>query len=777
MNVAAPIEVGSTGREGPSRGQPHTETRVNLQSWLDTGSAETHSTAQPAAASFRSSWEWQLASSDNGPHRRAAADAGLDSADLSVRSVEARAPSPFDLAPNGPFVPLAPRALSPFFNRESSLRKESGPAAQKASQSVKTIQAQFPTLSTARSSARQTAIAVANNSTKTDPLPSARAQSGAPSKRATCDSNPGANDSEMTTSTRNPSSLNELPTVVAATAEAPSSSFGRRNSLSSNRSGHSAIDSLEFESTAPAADLAAGDAASTHSRLQNRGNKPDLALNLHERMTPQLKTPLRGRPLDSALVDSSSRANEADSSLSALSIAAPIQSAKAAAGEVKRSSEQAVTRHPLRSEPLKSAPRANPLTESLTSVPSTNAAAVVGGLSAVLKTSSTIASSIGWPADAGSETRLSSSPSGRSYDVASTTPGKRPAGNQQGTAATKTSIVNSDEADQFSFGSPQAPGNSEEVSASAPAHFHSGAGQNESIQNQIEVQKPSGSLPSVKVPVSDFPEPVTGIANAADPDGTPVNVQLPMAANLEAAAIKSSAQVAPRVFQRAAKIGQKEIRLDTAQMRAGVPAPGPAAAAPLTRDPGAQPGATSQTRDNSTASTLPASSVALSGTFASLDAGIDHASPNWIHTGIQRAEAGFQDPSLGWVGVRADVGSGGVHATVMPGTSDAAQALGGHLAGLNAYLAAEHTSVASVTLASPKDSEERTSGNQDMSQGTGQNPGDQAPPQSQENTQPHNQHQVSLSAVDTPELRAPAPGPVPFAEVPRPEGSSFSVLA
>jgi hypothetical protein len=48
------------------------------------------------------------------------------------------------------------------------------------------------------------------------------------------------------------------------------------------------------------------------------------------------------------------------------------------------------------------------------------------------------------------------------------------------------------------------------------------------------------------------------------------------------------------------------------------------------------------------------------------------------------------------------VGAGGVHASLLPGSADAAQALGGHLAGLNSYLAEQHTPVETLTLAAPE---------------------------------------------------------------------------
>jgi hypothetical protein len=87
--------------------------------------------------------------------------------------------------------------------------------------------------------------------------------------------------------------------------------------------------------------------------------------------------------------------------------------------------------------------------------------------------------------------------------------------------------------------------------------------------------------------------------------------------------------------------------------------------------------------------------------FATLDTAEGLGKPAWTHAGAQRAEAGFQDPTLGWVGVRADSTGGGVHAALVPGSADAAEALGSHMAGLNAFLAEHHTQVDTLTLTTP----------------------------------------------------------------------------
>ena len=90
-------------------------------------------------------------------------------------------------------------------------------------------------------------------------------------------------------------------------------------------------------------------------------------------------------------------------------------------------------------------------------------------------------------------------------------------------------------------------------------------------------------------------------------------------------------------------------------------------------------------------------------TFAALDADRTSPAPAWIHAGAHEAEAGYLDPVLGWVGVRAEAAGSGVHATVLPASTEAAQMLGGHIAGLNAHLAEHQGRSATVTLAAPQD--------------------------------------------------------------------------
>lgn len=87
-------------------------------------------------------------------------------------------------------------------------------------------------------------------------------------------------------------------------------------------------------------------------------------------------------------------------------------------------------------------------------------------------------------------------------------------------------------------------------------------------------------------------------------------------------------------------------------------------------------------------------------TFAAMDGAGNSIHSSWIHAGAHQAEAGFEDPSLGWVSVRAGLNAGGISAVVMPGSAEATAALGAHMAGLHDYLLERHSPVESLTLAS-----------------------------------------------------------------------------
>jgi hypothetical protein len=114
--------------------------------------------------------------------------------------------------------------------------------------------------------------------------------------------------------------------------------------------------------------------------------------------------------------------------------------------------------------------------------------------------------------------------------------------------------------------------------------------------------------------------------------------------------------------------------------------------------------ATSVTTSDASSSRVSPANLNAQDTFAALDEQNPPGAPVWIHTGGNTAEAGFKDPTLGWVGVRAQVDDGGVHAAVMPATADASQALSSNMTNLSAYLDEHHTPVQTLTMATPDSS-------------------------------------------------------------------------
>ncbi len=109
-------------------------------------------------------------------------------------------------------------------------------------------------------------------------------------------------------------------------------------------------------------------------------------------------------------------------------------------------------------------------------------------------------------------------------------------------------------------------------------------------------------------------------------------------------------------------------------------------------------------------------------TFAALDSGSAAVPATWTHAGARTAEAGYQDPALGWVAVRAQQDAAGVHATLLAGSQDAAQSLSSHMAGLNSYLAQHHTPVQTLSVSSSAGQETAFAMGQGGGQGTGHEP-------------------------------------------------------
>lgn len=138
--------------------------------------------------------------------------------------------------------------------------------------------------------------------------------------------------------------------------------------------------------------------------------------------------------------------------------------------------------------------------------------------------------------------------------------------------------------------------------------------------------------------------------------------------------------------------------------------------------------------------------------FAAME-GESRPSPVWTHAGMNRAEAGFQDPQLGWVGVRARTDAEGVHATVVPSSVEAGKQLGFSMPELQAYVATHHPGQ-KVTLDLPtQPSNDRAIAQDGAASNQGNSSGNNSRRESQQ-TADAERHSTSMGPVST-EARRP----------------------
>jgi len=168
------------------------------------------------------------------------------------------------------------------------------------------------------------------------------------------------------------------------------------------------------------------------------------------------------------------------------------------------------------------------------------------------------------------------------------------------------------------------------------------------------------------------------------------------------------------------------------------------------RVPGGTPISAAFAPDHQQVATATSAEAATRETFSALDAGSSLGIPSWTHAGSQHAEAGFRDPALGWVGVRADLDASGIHATLVPSSAEAAQALNGHLAGLSTHLVEQRSPVASLTMSSTSESGGENGMGQRMQQGADENPQRNAPEESPAASQLHASPAASAAVLATP---------------------------
>jgi hypothetical protein len=147
--------------------------------------------------------------------------------------------------------------------------------------------------------------------------------------------------------------------------------------------------------------------------------------------------------------------------------------------------------------------------------------------------------------------------------------------------------------------------------------------------------------------------------------------------------------------------------------------------------------------------------------FTTIDAGMADTPPRWVHAGQHQAETGFEDPSLGWVSVRAQTDAHGVHASLIPSSPDAAQVLDSHLASLNAHVATEYPKLNPVTISSPQTNWHGHTSGQDPNQNDrpGTNNGNQHQredhmPIRKEDDLIHQTHRIANTSVLDPPLTA-----------------------
>jgi hypothetical protein len=157
-------------------------------------------------------------------------------------------------------------------------------------------------------------------------------------------------------------------------------------------------------------------------------------------------------------------------------------------------------------------------------------------------------------------------------------------------------------------------------------------------------------------------------------------------------------------------------------------------------------------------------------TFEAIDRAGKDAGADWVHTSARRAEAGFQDPALGWIAVRADQNPAGVHATVFPATAEAAQSLGSQMAGLTAHLAETHASIASLSLGTGESREAGTAAGQSFHQNADQNRQQQSAAGSQASA-------TSETSASATRVSLPAPSPMPLAIPLNSDSRHISVMA
>lgn len=298
---------------------------------------------------------------------------------------------------------------------------------------------------------------------------------------------------------------------------------------------------------------------------------------------------------------------------------------------------------------------------------------------------------------------------------------------------TRALDVTLDDAGAMNSATASSPSAGEQISASGRTRVQATQPQPAIVQGQNQIQSQLEGQPVGRVPAPAASDQADRVGLSDNVDALHSQVTLARAGKSAVAGVGKVSSVALHVSRRIVTDNQLESGNHSVQAQTGSQA-GDASA--LVRDSAGAHDAMSTKDGNADGATGTSAGSAAHETFAVLDADTRTGTPSWIYAGARRAEAGFQDPVLGWVGVRADASGGGVHATLMPGSAEAAQTLGGHMAGLNAYLAEKHTPVDTLTLAKPEGGEAGLNIGQNAGQGMNQEAGQKSSSESQSNPQP-----------------------------------------
>jgi hypothetical protein len=267
-------------------------------------------------------------------------------------------------------------------------------------------------------------------------------------------------------------------------------------------------------------------------------------------------------------------------------------------------------------------------------------------------------------------------------------------------------------------------------------------------QTAVAYESFSGqSVPSSSTGNLDHPATVESVAPSAAALAPVPGAVRSSADTVEEPSKQFTDRATPRAANRDATGGSVA---SAAQVSAAQPTGLDTAASAGLRIPGAPQISTASAAHDQPVTTATSAAATTQDRFSALDAGTSPGTPAWTYAGSQHAEAGFRDPALGWVSVRADLNGGGIHATLVPSSAEAAQALNGHLAGLSTHLVEQQSPVASLTMASPSESGVENGMGQRMQQGAEGNPQRNAPEEAQAGSQENAPPASSTSVLDAP---------------------------